>query len=77
MKRHNWIKEYIDAGHIDGEFWICADCDASGGPTLYDPPKWKPFYANGSGLQLSDDCIVSKEMIIKHLNEGGRKKTDL
>lgn len=72
MKKHNWTTEEIDGGNLgSADFWICHDCGASGGPVWYDQngPKeqsWQPFYADGSGLKLSDNCDEAKKQIINY-----------
>ena len=65
MMPHDWkVKEY-DGGHV-GWFSVyeCAVCGATAGgmPELKQAPRGA-FFANGSGLQLSDDCAVSKQLI--------------
>lgn len=73
MKAHTWTTEYVDGGSIDGYFWICSECEASGGPVMEWPiphvrkSKWPPFYADGSGLKLTEDCDESKRLIMEHL----------
>lgn len=63
MRIHNWTVEVIDGGHLGiGEFWICKDCGASGGSTVNDKRPTRCFYA-GTGLDLDEDCSVSKKMI--------------
>jgi hypothetical protein len=65
MKEHTWIIEYVDGGHVDGDFWICKVCRASGGPSFgsQTTPIWKPFLADGTGLQLSEDCDIAEAQV--------------
>lgn len=64
MKPHTWETEEIDGGHVGVEdFWICRACGASGGSVNLRMP---PFYADGSGLKVSDDCDEAKVQIEKH-----------
>lgn len=71
MKEHNWATELVDGGHLGcAEFWRCLDCGASGGPVLFTKNKrWNPFYADGSGLKLTEDCEESKRLIEEHLKK--------
>ncbi len=64
MKEHTWIIEYVDAGMLDGDFWHCKVCGAGGGAAL-DKSHLPThiFLPNGSGLKLSDDCDISKQLI--------------
>jgi len=75
MEKHNWEIEVLDGGPIgDGEFWICKQCGASGGPRGWFAvfggavtkeekiPSWQPFLAS-TGLKLTDNCDESKKMI--------------
>lgn len=69
MKAHTWEVEYVDAGMLDGHFWKCSTCGASGGPTILEDtrPPWEPFYADGSGLKVSTDCSKAQAQIQEHL----------
>jgi len=69
MKAHVWETEEVDGGHLGVEdFWICRQCGASGGPVGFGgSPAFPPFYADGSGLNLTDDCDESREMVARHL----------
>ena len=70
MKEHTWITEEVDGGSVGcGDFWICSECQASGGPVFSERKPWAPFYADGSGLKLHDDCEISEMMIKHHLLE--------
>lgn len=62
MKEHTWETEYVDGGHVDGDFWICRACGASGGFVWpgKSPPLFDPFLANGSGLKVGYDCDEAK-----------------
>lgn len=78
MKEHEWITEEVNGGHVGvDDFWVCKNCGASGGPVAFwrksPGPSMHPFYADGSGLNLTNDCDESKEIIAKHLAE---KKTE-
>jgi hypothetical protein len=75
MKKHTWIVEFRDGGAAGGgEFWICSTCGASGGPCALTSNGYKEkigswiFYADGTGLQLSEDCEISEIKISNHLN---------
>lgn len=65
-KEHTWIIEEVDGGHVGvGDFWLCSDCGASGGPALLsskDTPQGWIFLA-GTGLNLPKDCGKAKRMI--------------
>ena len=65
MKPHAWKVVEYDGGHM-GVYSVfeCAVCGATGSgfPDLgQEPHGW--FYANGSGLKLTDDCDESKRLI--------------
>lgn len=65
MKTHTWTTEEVDGGPCGvGEFHICQDCGASGGPVweAREAPTLPPFLA-GTGLQLSTDCDIAKAQI--------------
>lgn len=76
MKNHTWEEEYVDGGHVDGDFWICRRCGASGGPVFsgLKPPTFAPFLADGSGLKVGYDCNKAKVLIeeCKAKKEKGR-----
>lgn len=69
LRAHTWETEYVDAGMLDGDFWKCPTCGASGGPVHegHSPPTLGPFYADGSGLQVSANCDEAKSQIQEHL----------
>lgn len=69
MRDHTWETEYVDGGMLDGHFWKCPSCGASGGIVCegHSPPTLGPFYADGSGLQVSTDCDEAKSQIQEHL----------
>lgn len=75
-KHHNWTIEEVDGGNLGiGEFWICYDCGASGGPVLGPTPKWKPFLAGTTpSLKLGDDCDVARALIAAY--EAGKSDTN-
>lgn len=71
--RHDWQTETVDSGHLgSNDFWHCPRCGAAGGPVFYEKhgPREKGtgwiFYADGSGLQLTDDCVESASLINQH-----------
>jgi hypothetical protein len=71
MSEHKWVTEEVEVpSNLGGgteEFWICNQCGASAGPKFPDGEKrWAPFYADGSGLKLTDDCDESRALIAKH-----------
>ena len=67
MKKHKWTVETIDGGHLgEGDFWICENCGASGGFVFSGNEPRHPFYADGSGLRLTNDCDESKILIEQH-----------
>lgn len=64
MTPHVWETEEIDGGTVGWDtFRICRACGASGGSIHMSMP---PFYADGSGLRVSDDCDEAKSQIEKH-----------
>ena len=66
MKKHTWVTEEVNGGHLGvDDFWICKECGASGGPVMWDRkgPSFDPFLADGSGLQVGDDCEKAKVLI--------------
>lgn len=69
MQEHVWVIETLDGGHVGlNDFWHCPSCEASGGP-VWDgckPPTLGPFYADGSGLQVSSDCAEARFQIQEH-----------
>lgn len=64
---HTWTVEQVDGGPPIGlgNFWICSACHASGGPvwSATSPPTFHPFFADGSGLKVSMDCMEAKAQI--------------
>lgn len=65
MTAHTWAIVEVDGGPMGiGEFWHCAACGAGGGSVW---PTWpapnRQFLANGSGLELPDDCDQAKAMV--------------
>ncbi len=73
MKPHTWVLEEVDGGPVGtADFWKCSSCGACGGlawPTAdgYKPKndKWI-FLADGSGLELTEDCEESAALIADH-----------
>jgi hypothetical protein len=65
MKPHTWELETIDGGPPVGmcDFRICHACGASGGAIGLLMP---PFYADGSGFKVSEDCDEAKVQIEAH-----------
>lgn len=77
MKEHVWVIDIVDGGHVGvGEFWECGQCGACGGSVFGKETKSSsyPFYADGSGLKLTDDCDESKRLIEEHLKKKKAKK---
>jgi hypothetical protein len=80
MKPHNWQIEYVDGGSVGGNFWICYECGASGGPVGW-PPKGpdgkpvggirRPFFADGIHAyeRLPDDCDAARQRISEMRSE--------
>lgn len=75
-RRHLWEMEEVDGGPVGvNDFWRCKQCDAAGGPVWYykDGPRKKDndwvFYADGSGLQLTADCVESAALIQAHFQK--------
>ena len=78
MSEHAWETEEVDGGPVGVcDFWRCRRCDAAGGPCWpakdgsgYVPKKrgWV-FYADGSGLKLTDDCEESDRLIREHFRK--------
>ena len=67
MKKHTWITEEVDGGYLGiGDFWICSECGASGGPVYSGHVIKRIFLADGAGLTLAEDCEESKVIIDKH-----------
>lgn len=68
MTEHVWETEDVDGGHLGVEdFYICRRCGASGGPVVFGPPPTlSPFYADGSQLEVSDDCDEAVKQITAH-----------
>lgn len=68
MTEHVWEIEEVNGGHLGAEdFYICRRCGASGGPVVFGaPPTFVPFYADGSQLEVSDDCEEALKQIIAH-----------
>lgn len=76
MKEHIWIMVEINGGSIGSDdFWVCKKCDAAGGPVFPEVsiPKYPPFYPDGSGLKVSDNCDEALEQIRDHLMIKARK----
>lgn len=73
--KHHWFVEVIDSAHLGiNTFWKCKNCDACAGLSwgeIY--PIMNPFYADGTGLQLTNDCVESKMLIQKHLEDKNYK----
>jgi hypothetical protein len=74
VTKHKWVIEEVDGGTLGtNDFWKCSVCGAGGGPVwplLPAGSKPKPpapgqaFLANGSGLELPDDCDTARAMIV-------------
>lgn len=63
MKAHNWVKHDGDGGHVGAyEYWECSVCGACAGVDV-EPQPGRAFLADGSGLQLVDDCDMSGLLI--------------
>lgn len=78
MTEHKWEIEEVNGGHLGiDDFWKCNQCGASGGPVTRfktasenkmvavetDKPFLNPFFADGSGLELTHNCDESKKLI--------------
>lgn len=73
MTEHKWEIELIECQIDNGEFWICRECGASGGPVgdgsekpypgAWPPSRLTPFLA-GAGAKLSLDCDEAKQQVI-------------
>lgn len=71
MKDHIWEKEKVTIKSLPPafspgwEFWKCKECKASGGPVQKGDtkPKWEPFLAGTTLIDLSADCDKAKKAI--------------
>lgn len=67
MRKHSWIIESVDGGNMGtGQFWICPECGASGGPHwegLEVPPPTIPPFLAGTRLRVSEDCAKARSQI--------------
>lgn len=74
MKPHDWVIECLDGGHLGAaEVWKCRACAAcSSWRAETNSPPSRPFYPNGSGLDLTMDCEESQRFIAEAIRSGFR-----
>lgn len=64
MRAHTWVTKTDYAPNIgEYDFEQCSVCGASA-PSVF---RATPFYADGSGLGVSDDCDEAKAQIAAHV----------
>lgn len=72
VKAHAWQVEEIDGGPVGfGDFWICHECGASGGPYWSDDKLPTRAFLAGPALPLSAlDCDAAKLVVDAYKSEG-------
>lgn len=68
IRQHVWEARECDMGLLGVEdIFFCTGCEACGGPAYQRAtPTFRPFFPDGSGLDLSEDCDEAHAQIAIH-----------